>query len=51
MFDRFANVNNSQLEHFNIRFWDPETEAVNALTVNWGDDINWWCSPVGLVPG
>ena len=48
--DRFANVNNRQLEHFNSRFWDPETEAVDAFTVNWGDDINWWCPPVGLVP-
>ena len=48
--DRFANVNNRQLERFNSRFWDPETEAVDAFTVNWGDDINWWCPPVGLVP-
>ena len=48
--DRFANVNNRQLERFNSRFWDPETEAVDAFTVNWGDDTNWWCPPVGLVP-
>ena len=48
--DRFANVNNRQLERFNSRFWDPETEAVNVFTVNWRDDINWWCPPVGLVP-
>ena len=48
--DRFANVNNRQLERFNSRCWDPETEAVNIFTVNWGDDINWWCPPVGLVP-
>ena len=48
--DRFANVNNRQLERFNSRFWDPETEAVDAFTVDWGDDTNWWCPPVGLVP-
>ena len=48
--DRFANVNNRQLEYFDSRFWDPETEAVDAFTVDWGDDINWWCPPVGLVP-
>ena len=48
--DRFANVDNRQLERFNSRFWDPETEAVDAFTVNWGDGINWWCPPVGLVP-
>ena len=50
MVDRFANVNNRQLEHFNFRFWDPETEAVDDFMVNWGDNINWWCPPVGLVP-
>ena len=48
--NRFANVNNRQLEHFNSRFWDPETEAVDAFTVYWGDDINWWYPPVGLIP-
>ena len=34
--DRFANVNNRQLEHFNSRFWDPKTKAVDAFTVDWG---------------
>ena len=48
--DRFASIDNRQLEQFNSRFWDPETEAVDAFTVNWGNDTNWWCPPVGLVP-
>ena len=48
--DRFANVNNRQLEHFNSRFWDPKTEVVDAFTVDWGDNTNWWCPPVGLAP-
>ena len=48
--DRFASIDNRQLERFNSRFWNPESEAVDAFTVNWGDDTNWWCPPVGLVP-
>ena len=26
-------------------FWSPGSEAVDAFTVNWGSDINWWVPP------
>ena len=28
--DRFANSHNTQLSHFNSRFWDVDTEAVDS---------------------
>ena len=44
--DRFASIDNRQLERFNSRFWDPEIEAVDTFTVNWvmipiGDVLLW----------
>ena len=29
---------------------EPGSEAVDAFTVNWSDENNWWCPPIGLVP-
>ena len=43
--DRFANYHNRQLERFNSRFWNPQSEAVDAFTVNWHGENNWWCPP------
>ena len=48
--DRFASPRNTQVERFNSRFWTPGSEAVDAFTCNWGEDNNWWCPPVYLVP-
>lgn len=48
--DRFASSHNAQVERFNCRFWNPGTEAVDAFTVNWAGENNWWCPPVSLVP-
>ena len=48
--DRFANASNRQLERFNSRFWEAETEAVDAFTCNWQGEVNWWCPPLNLVP-
>ena len=48
--DRFANASNRQLERFNLRFWEAETEAVDAFTSNWQGEVNWWCPPLNLVP-
>ena len=48
--DRFANYHNRQLERFNSRFWNPQSEAVDAFTVNWHGENNWWCPPVTIVP-
>ena len=47
--DRFATYYNAQLPRFNSRFWNPGTEAVDAFTCNWGDELNWWCPPPYLV--
>ena len=30
--DRIANMHNRQIEHFNCRFWTPETEVIDTLT-------------------
>ena len=47
--DRFADHNNCQLPRFNSRCWNPGAEAVDAFTVNWSEENNWWCPPVSLV--
>ena len=48
--DRFANSVNNQLVRFNSWYWEPGTEAVDAFTCSWGDENNWLCPPVHLVP-
>ena len=48
--DRFASYQNHQTPRFNSRCWNPGSEAVDAFTVNWVGENNWWCPPVGLVP-
>ena len=47
--DRFAADSNTQLSRFNSRFWSPGSEAVDAFTVNWGSDVNWWVPPFHLI--
>lgn len=48
--DRFAADYNTQLSRFNSRYAVPGCEAVDAFTVHWGSEFNWWCPPLGLVP-
>jgi hypothetical protein len=48
--DRFASFHNCQLPHFNSRCWNPGSEAVDAFTVDWRGENNWWCPPIGLLP-
>ena len=48
--DRFASHLNAQLPGFNSRFLCPRAEAVDAFTVNWSGENNWWCPPPMLVP-
>ena len=48
--DRFASVYNTKLTRFNSKFWSPGTEAVDAFTVNWSNEVNWWVPPVHLIP-
>ena len=43
--DCFACSYNSHLQHFNSRFWNPGTEAVDAFTCDWSGQINWMCLP------
>ena len=47
--DRFASGHNAQVSHFNCRFWDRNAEAIDAFTVNWAEENNWWCPPVHLI--
>ena len=48
--DRFADENNKQLDRFNSRYWSPGTEAVDAFSCNWRQEVNWLCPPVHLIP-
>ena len=48
--DRFADCNNCQVLRFNSKYWNPGTEAVDAFTVDWADENNWWCPPIALIP-
>ena len=48
--DRFASFHNCQLTRFNSRCWNPGSEAVDTLTVNWAGEVNWWCPPIPLTP-
>ena len=48
--DRFATHYNRQLPRFNSRFWNPNSEAVDAFTCDWSGENNWLCPPVYLIP-
>lgn len=42
--DRFASAVTTQLPRFNIRFYEPGTEGVDALSQqNWGTEMNFVC--------
>ena len=47
--DCFASIENTQLPKFYSRFWCPGTSAVDAFTVNWAGDVDWWVPPIYLV--
>jgi hypothetical protein len=48
--DRFATFENTQLARFNSRYWEPLSEAVDALAQFWGDDNNFINPPWALLP-
>ena len=48
--DRFATHYNAQVKRFNSRYACPGSEAVDAFTVNWFGENNWWCPPPALIP-
>ena len=48
--DRFANCQNTQLPRFNSRYWEPGSEAVDALAqVNWLSENNYVNAPFCLL--
>ena len=47
--DCFASFYNKQMERYFSRFWNPGTEAVDAFTVSWNDEVCWWVPPLYLV--
>ena len=48
--DRLASHCNMQLPRFNSCFMCPGGEAVEAFTVEWSGENNWWFPPSGLIP-
>ena len=49
--DRFATMSNTQLSRFNSRFWDPQSEGVDALSQqNWQREYNYVNAPFRLLP-
>lgn len=47
--DRFADNYNTQLKLFNSRYACPNSEAIDAFTVNWCCENNWLCPSPGIV--
>ncbi len=49
--DRFADMNNTQLQVYNSRYKDPHSSGVDALSQrDWAQHNNWVCPPFRLVP-
>ena len=48
--DRFASRHNTKLICFNSRYLDHGSEAVDAFTVDWSLENNYFCPPMYLVP-
>ena len=50
MVDRLASFHSCQLPRRNSHCWNPGSEAVDAFSVNWAGEVNWWCLLVPLIP-
>ncbi len=49
--DRFASIQNAQVQRYNSRFWDPLSEGIDALAQsNWGKENNFCNPPWRLIP-
>ena len=48
--DRFASNLNAQLPRFNTRFWEPNSEGINALAQDWSQESNYANPPWALIP-
>ena len=46
--DRFASHLNSKLSRFNLLFWNPNSEAVDAFSQNWHGENN-WLAPLSIL--
>jgi len=47
--DRFANQYNRKIPRFNSRYWNPNTEAVDAFSQNWKSENNWLVPPISMI--
>ena len=47
--DRFASSANAKLHRFNSLFWNPGSEAIDAVSQNWFSENNWLVPPIDLV--
>jgi hypothetical protein len=47
--DRFASHRNAKTQRFNSESWCPDTEAVDAFTQDWSQDLNWAVPPPDLI--
>ena len=48
--DRFATNLNAQLPRFNTRYWEPNSEGINALAQDWSGENNYANPPWALIP-
>ena len=51
--DRFATLENRQLERFNSEFWEPNTEGVDCFAQglrSWTSETNWANPPWSVLP-
>jgi hypothetical protein len=42
----FANYKNRKTMHFNSKFWNPDSEAVDTFTTDWSGENNWLVPPL-----
>ena len=47
--DRFASNINKKLKRYNSKFWNPDSEAIDAFSQNWFGENNWIVPPISLV--
>jgi len=47
--DRFANSHNKKVARYNSKLFEPDSEAVDAFTVDWRGSNNWLVPPIALV--
>ena len=48
--DRFASHTNKKTQRLNSKYMCPDSEGVNAFSVDWSNENNWLVPPVYLIP-